>query len=193
LPRRYTFSLGNDMESNSLQGMILIIIVWILVPLIFLGLFMLSRSIVVKAKKGEHQLSTRAGFWAGLIAFSIFLIYELPYIKYPDFTSVSSINIYFWVVILSSVVGYFFLFFLKLTIPTRIAGFVVLFFVFCSLSALFSHYFIQFINDVLMSLSLGLAFGVLVHIIIVPKMINDIFIIEEPKQNISVTSENKNV
>jgi hypothetical protein len=181
------------MESNSLQGMILIIIVWILVPLIFLGLFMLSRSIVVKAKKGEHQLSTRAGFWAGLIAFSIFLIYELPYIKYPDFTSVSSINIYFWVVILSSVVGYFFLFFLKLTIPTRIAGFVVLFFVFCSLSALFSHYFIQFINDVLMSLSLGLAFGVLVHIIIVPKMINDIFIIEEPKQNISVTSENKNV
>ncbi len=181
------------MESNSLQKIILIIVVWILVPFIFLGLFMLSRSIVEKAKKGEHQLSTRAGFWAGLIAFVIFLIYELPSIKYPDFASVSSINISFWFLIISSVAGYFFLHFLKLMIPTRIAGFVVLFFVFCSLSALFSYYFIQSINDVLMSLSLGLAFGVLVHIIIAPKMINDIFIKEESKQNVSVSDKDKNI
>ena len=158
------------MEINSLQKIIVIIVVWILAPFIFGGLYMLSRSIVVRAKKGEHKLSTRAGYWAGLIAFVIFLISELPSIKYPNFTSVYSINIYFWVLLISSVAGYFFLHFLKLTIPTRIAGFVVLLIVFSSLSALFSYYFIQSINDVCMSLSLRLAFGVFIHIIVVPKM-----------------------
>jgi hypothetical protein len=174
------------METNSLQLLIVIVIVWIVVPIILFGLFMLSRSIVNKAKKGEHELSTRAGYWAGLIAFVIFLIYELPSIRFPNFNSISSINISFWVLLVSCIAGYYFLHFLKITIPTRMAGFVVLVFVLCSLSALFSYFFIQSINDVLMSISLGLAFGVLVHIIIDPKMINDIFTNDESKENIIV-------
>jgi len=185
--------MGDNMEANPLQKLIVVVIVWIVVPIILLGLFMLSRSIVNNAKNGEHKLSTRAGFWAGLIAFVIFLIYELPTIKFPDFSSVSSINIYFWVLLIACIAGYFFLHFLKITIPTRMAGFVVLLFVFCSLSALFSYFFIQSINDVLMSLSLGLAFGVLIHIIMAPKMINDIFVTEEPKQTNNVLNDNKNV
>ena len=113
--------------------------------------------------------------WAGLIAFVIYLICELPSIKFPDFNSVSSINFNFWILILACIIGYFFLYVLKITIPTRMAGFVVLLFVFCSLSALFSYFFIQSINDILMSMSLGISFGVFIHIIIAPKMINDIF------------------
>jgi hypothetical protein len=55
-----------------------------------------------------------------------------------------------------------------------------------SLSALFSYFFIQSINDDLMSISLGSAFGVLIHIIKATKMINDIFTTDESKENISV-------
>lgn len=169
------------MKINPLQEVIVIIVVWIVAPMILFGLFVLSRSIVKKAKIGEHKLSTRAGYWAGLIAFVIFLIYEIREIKFPDFDSISYINIHFEYLLAAIVAGYFFLYLLKIIIPTRIAGFVVLLFVFCSLSSLFSYFFIPSINDVLMSLSLGLAFGILIHIIITPKMINDIFSTKETK------------
>jgi hypothetical protein len=163
------------MEVNFLQKLIVVIIVWIVVPAILFGLFILSSSIVKKAKSGEHKLSTQAGFWAGMITFVIFLIYELPLIRFPYFNSVSLIDMSLWMLLLSTVGGYFFLHILKLTIPTRIAGFVVLLLVFCSLSALFNYFFIQSINDILMSMSLGLALGVLIHIILEPKTINIIF------------------
>jgi hypothetical protein len=169
------------MESNIFQRIIIIVVVWIIVPIILFGLHFLSRSIVKQAKNGENKLSTRAGYWAGLIAFVVFLIYESSSMKFPDFNSISSIDLYFWILPLSGIMGYYFLHFLKTMIPTRMAGFVVLLLVFCSLSSLFSYFFIQAINDILMSLSLGTAFGVLIHIIISPKMINDIFKTEEPK------------
>jgi hypothetical protein len=163
------------METNILQKVVVVLVVWVLVPIILFGLFWLSRSIVEKAKSGENKLSTRAGFWAGLILFVIFLIYELPKIKFPDFISITSINFNLFLLIISIMAGYMFLYLLKILIPTRMAGFAVLTFVFCSLSSLFSYFCIQSINDYIMSISLGFAFGALVHIIVSPQMINNIF------------------
>lgn len=170
------------MEENIIENIVKVSIGWIVVPAIFIALFLLAISFMNKAQKGEHKLSTVAGFWAGMIVFVVFLIYHLSSIALPDFSTFSSINFNFWdtiILILAVGGGYGSIFGIEKFWPTRIAGFVVMIITFCSLSALFSYFFIQVYNKILLLLALGFTFGVLLHVIIHPKRINDIFSVQK--------------
>lgn len=147
---------------------------WIVVPVILGGIFMLGRSIMKNVTDGENRTSARAGFWAGLVLFVIYFVYEIQLFKTPEFIKITTLQINILGVIIGAILGFFLLFGIKYFIPTRIVGFVVLVLIFSSSSALYSYIFIQTFNEWLLSSTLGVAFGSLLHITIWPKSIHEI-------------------
>jgi hypothetical protein len=147
---------------------------WIIVPFILIGIFSFSRLIMKNVASGENRISAKAGFWAGLVLFIIYFIYEIPLFKTPEFIKITTLGINIFGIIIGSFLGFFFLFVVKRWIPTRIVGFVVMFLAFSSTSALYSYVFIQTFNRFLLSLTLGVGFGALLHITLWPKSIHEI-------------------
>ncbi len=166
-----------------MKEFITIIVIWVIVPIILFGIVLLASSIVNRTAEGEHRLSVRAGFWAGLVSFVAFVTYEMESFHIPDFTKAASIHLGVIPFLIAIVCGYLFLFILKRFVPTRLGGFIVLLLVFTGTASLFSYFFVQAINDILLSLTLGAALGVLLHMVVAPKYIFDIFSIIEDKES----------
>jgi hypothetical protein len=150
-------------------------VLWMIVPIILFGLIVLASSIVSRTAEGEHRLSVRAGFWAGLVGFVAFVVYEMDSFNIPDFTKAMSIHLNILHFLLAMGFGYFMLYVMKQFVPTRLGGFVVLLLVFTGSTSLFSYFFVQVINDELLSTSLGAALGVLLHMLVSPKYVYVIF------------------
>jgi len=158
-----------------MQRVITFTVFWILVPFIMLGLIAIADSIVRKTAEGPHRLSVRAGYWAGFVAFVTFVVYQKNPITVPELSTKVDINLSALSFVAAAAVGYVLLVAIKRMIPTRMGGFLVLFLVFAGSSSLFSYLFVQEINDIILSSTLGLAFGVLVHTIISPQSVYDLF------------------
>lgn len=161
-----------------------VVVLWLVVPIILFGVVLLASSIVSRTSEGEHRLSVRAGFWAGLVAFVAFVAYEIDSFHIPDFTKAASLHLSLIYFFLAIAFGYLFLFFLKKFIPTRLGGFIVFILVFTGASSLFSYFFVQAINHILLSATLGVALGALIHMIVAPKYVYDIFAKTEQKNPI---------
>jgi hypothetical protein len=160
---------------DQINGIISIIVLWIIVPIILLGIIVLAGWIVKRTAEGEHRLSVKAGYWAGLIGFVAFVVYEKQSFHLPEISKAVAIELSLIYFGLAVCFGLFLLHILKLFIPTRLAGFVVLLLVFSGASSLFSYFFVQSVNDVLLSCALGVSLGVLLHVIVFPKNVHDIF------------------
>lgn len=157
------------------------IVLWLVVPSIMVGLIVVGRSIVKRAVEGENKVTARAGWWAGLVLFVIYFIYKLPSFQIPEIIIDRTLELNLRGVILGTLVGFVLLWILKICISSRVVGFIILFLVFSGTSLLYSYFFIRTFNDILLSSTLGIAFGVLLHIIVMPKSIQDIF--TEQKSN----------
>ncbi|KAF0146365.1 MAG: hypothetical protein FD156_33 [Nitrospirae bacterium] len=163
-------------ENNGIKNIFTFVAYWVVVPLILVGLFFLGRSIMLNVPMGENRTSARSGFWAGLVLFVIYFVYEIALFKTPEFVKIETLQLNIWGVISGLFLGFAMLFGIKYLIPTRIVGFLILFLTFSSASALYSYVFIQTFNEWLLSSTLGVAFGALLHIMIWPKSIHDIFV-----------------
>jgi len=154
---------------------LIFIVLWLIVPSIMVGLIVVGRSIVKRAVEGENKVTARAGWWAGLVLFVIYFIYKLPSFQIPEIIIDRTLELNLRGVILGTLVGFVLLWILKICISSRVVGFIILFLVFSGTSLLYSYFFIRTFNDILLSSTLGIAFGVLLHIIVMPKSIQDIF------------------
>jgi len=158
------------------------IVLWLIVPSIMVGLIVMGRSIVKRAVEGENKVTARAGWWAGLVLFVIYFIYKLPSFQIPEIIIDRTLELNLRGVILGTLVGFFLLLILKICISSRVVGFIILLLVSSGTSLLYSYFFIRTFNDILLSSTLGIAFGVLLHIIVMPKSIQDIFTGQKSKK-----------
>ncbi|MDP2278075.1 MAG: hypothetical protein Q8K51_07620, partial [Nitrospirota bacterium] len=78
---------------------------WIVVPVILGGIFMLGRSIMKNVTDGENRTSARAGFWAGLVLFVIYFVYEIQLFKTPEFIKITTLQINILGVIIGAILG----------------------------------------------------------------------------------------
>ena len=158
------------------------ILLWLIIPSIMAGLVLMGRSIVKRAVEGENKVTARAGWWAGLVLFVIYFIYKMPSFQVPEIIIDRTLELNLRGVIFGTLVGFVLLWILKIFISTRVVGFIILFLVFSGTSFLYSYFFIRTFNDILLSSTLGIAFGVLLHIIVMPKSIQDIFTGQKSKK-----------
>ena len=155
------------------------IVLWVIVPVIMAGLALMSRTITNRIAEGENKVSSRAGLWAGLVLFVIYFIYKMPPFRVPEVLIDKTLKLNLWGVVLGMLIGFGLLWGLKKLIFTRVIGFIILLLVFSGTSLLYSYFFIRTFNDFLLSSTLGIAFGALLHIIVMPKSIQDIFVVEK--------------
>ena len=138
------------------------------VPLILIALLFFSLRTVRRVGKTELKSSARAGFWAGFVLLAIFIISQLDRMQLP--TGEFGVPLSFDPVSLLAglVLGFVFLWLVRLSLPTRLVGITIMLLTATSTIALFSFIFVEGLRRTVLYLSLGLALGILFHVIIIP-------------------------
>jgi len=147
------------------------LIPWIIVPIILLALFLFSVNILTKIKEPEHKVSANAGFWAGLILFVIYIVSQFQYVKKPRFEFSSIPGLALIPLILGFLIGFFFLWLVRLLLPTRFVGGTTLLLSAASLIALFNFIFVESLRSTMLYMALGVALGVQIHLVLFPSSI----------------------
>lgn len=160
---------------QDLQQGISLIVYWIVVPLIMFALFLFAVNIASRAPNSEAKTSAKAGMWAGLILFVIFVINQMESLYSPDFRTTVLVNVSFWLVAFGTILGFCLLLGVRFLLPTRQVGFIVLILTTASTASLYSYVFIASIRHFALSTTLGLGLGALLHIIILPSSVKELF------------------
>ncbi|MBI4094564.1 MAG: hypothetical protein HY436_02025 [Candidatus Liptonbacteria bacterium] len=140
------------------------VIIWTFVPLIVLLVLAFSRTFTDETTDKAHKDASRAGFWAGILLFAMTLIYQVGIFIREGFPR-EMLYQGFSVEWAAGGAAAGFLLFAgrhKATSP-RFAGLEVLLATSLSLYVLLHYFFIRTYNAELLSVTLGLAFGALVH------------------------------
>jgi len=147
-----------------------VVVVLLLVAIIYIADTATRRA----AKGSEYRLSARAGWWAGVLSFILYINVlsfvakiDVPGKGYP----------YLLVVPLTLVLGYYLVSFIKKVIIKRYGGFAVMFMVFVGASTLFTLLVVpnQDLKKIISWATYGLAFGILIRAILHPKTIEDFY------------------
>ena len=141
---------------------------WTVVPIILLALFVFSLTIVSRLREPESKASARAGVWAGLVLFVTFVLSQLRELREPQFTFAAVPDLDTAPLIIGVVVGFIFLWTVRLLLRTPVVGVTTLLLCAGSTSALYSFLFIESLRPTMLYLALGVAFGVLFHIVLFP-------------------------
>ncbi len=154
------------------------IVIWIIVPVVILAVLTLAIRITQSASDIDLKVSARAGFWAGLLLFVVYIVSQLATLQNTDFTLQyfnyqPQFNLF--VTIAGVVAGFAVLSGIKFLIPTRLVGLVTLFLTWGSTSALFSYIFIETTRDLVMCFALGFIVGVLIYIMVFPAPFQEIW------------------
>lgn len=153
---------------------IALILFWVFVPGIMLGVVALGKRLASKVENPEMKTSARAGWWAGMVLFVFFFIYQIPKFRLPTSLVDPSIELSYLGAFIGALVGFIILFGLRALIESRAIGLITMLLSFSGTSALYSYFFIRMHNDVLMSSSLGVAFGALLYVVIFPKKMHEL-------------------
>ena len=145
-------------------------IIFVVIPAIIVAFFIIAALLPGRAADGNATFSGRAGFWAGLVIFAGFSVSAISGITAPDF-SVDRLPSFNWFgAIVGLLVGFFFLFFVEGALPSRGIGVLTLILSAASTIGLFSYLFTSGIRDFTMYLTLGALLGVLINVIVDPKV-----------------------
>jgi len=148
---------------------------WIIVPSIILALFIFALIVARSVTDSEQKASAWAGFWAGLVVFVIYVVSQLNSLHKLDFKFSTLPGLLLAPLLLGFVVGFIFIWLVKAVIPTRVVGFITLLLTASSTSALFTYIFINSLRASVLYGALGTALGILLHIILFPASVRDMF------------------
>jgi len=150
--------------------------VWVIVPIILISLFFHGVFLMLRIENVNIKTSANAAFKAGLILFIIYVFYSFQYIgSYSKTFNYYDIRLNLIYLFMGIGIGFLLLFLINKIKSTSVISFIILILTFSSTSALFSYLFIQIFNNILISFTLGLAFGTFLYIIINPNSINTLF------------------
>ena len=148
-----------------------LIVLWGVVPAIFVAVFIFGIIIVKRTAYDERRTSARAGFWAGLVLFIGYVISQSHTLKMPAsiFRYLPELDLL--PAAIGFVIGFLFLWGVRFLLLTRMVGLVSLILSAVSTSGLYSYVFIDTLRDKMLFAALGFAFGALLHIVIFPSSI----------------------
>lgn len=154
---------------------LLTLIPWLVLPIVIITLLIFSMTIIRRVKEPESKLSARAGFWAGIILFVIFIVSQLGDVREPrfDFSSVPGFD--FIPLIVGGLIGFALLWAIRMTVSTRFVGVLTLLLTAASTIALYSFVFLESLRATVLYASLGIALGVLVHVVLLPSSIRTLW------------------
>lgn len=177
-PAPRSLSSSNNDFASALLGFIYGSVVWVVIPLIILSMLIFSLMIVANVTVPDSKVSVRAGLLAGLVLFVIYVVSQLQSIHVPDLSNYSPHFNWFngIVLLIGFIVGFFFLWGIRILAPTRLVGLLTLILSAASLSALFSYFFASNVRDVTLFFALSTVFGILVHVMFFPKTLREIFV-----------------
>jgi hypothetical protein len=141
---------------------IALIFLWIIVPCIMLGwlLYALSKA---------RTTSSRAGFWAGLVIFVVFVISQLGLVRTPDLNPSALPQLELLPLLGGALVGFVILFMVRIIKADALMGIVTLLLSAASSIALFSYIFMAGARNGMGYLALGTVFGALLFVVFFPQ------------------------
>ncbi len=155
----------------------MVAVYWIVI-VIMLGILGIAFLIVRRCPRSDQKVSAKSGFWAGLVAFVIYVpISGLQDLSKPTLKlhsipeTVSSLG----TAGIGVFIGFMFLWLVKILAPTRLVGLIVLILSFAGPSALYTYIFLENLTNTVLFGSLGVALGTLLHTMIFPKPFREIF------------------
>ena len=142
---------------------------WLIIPSLLLQLILLGKKIGVRVKEQERKISAQAGWWAGLVLFAFFFVNQFANFAIPEAFSTPSININLMTCSGGIAVGMLSLWLFKKYLSQKAIGAVTALLSYSGSMSLYSYLFIRTYNELLLSATLGLVFGVLLYLIVFPK------------------------
>ncbi len=148
---------------------------WVIIPAVIFSLFVFSFRVTTTITESELKISSRAGFWAGLLLFVIYVIGQLNAIRKPVL-EYSPLPGFLWLPMgFGSILGFAILWLIKIVLPTRLVGLITLLLCSVSTSALFTYIFLDSLRVWVLYLTLGTSLGILLHIVFFPASVKGIF------------------
>jgi hypothetical protein len=151
------------------------VIQWVILPSIMFALFAFAWIVASTAKNPELKVSSWAGFWAGLVIFVTYVVSQLGHIREPDLHFSSLPGFQFLPSGWGLGTGFVFLGLVRHVVPTRLVGLITLMLAACSTCALFTYIFIDSLRVSILYWTLGIALGILLHIVLFPSSVEHIF------------------
>lgn len=167
---------GNDFARRMSEFLktIFDFVIWVLVPFILLVVIWYVHSLKKRMPDHKQKDTIRAGFWAGVILFFMVLIYQVGIFLqtgFPENELYQGFNVP--LAIVGAVASFFAFSGGKRVLPPELLSLIVLVVTFVSLWGLLHYLFIRTWNEPLLSLILGMTFGMLVHFATSPSSIHE--------------------
>jgi hypothetical protein len=178
-----------------LAHIIEITVEWLILPSIMLSVFAFAWAIAKTARPADLKASAWAGLFAGLVTFVIYVVSQLSRIHDPDFRFTTLPDLLVQPVASGVVLGFVFLWLIRLALPTRLVGILTLMLSTASTSALFTYVFLTLLRIQVLYWTLGTALGVFLHVVVFPGSVRHIFgtlpasISEEPSSHVDKQPE----
>jgi hypothetical protein len=154
-----------------MREIISLIVLWGVVPSIFVALLIFGMIIVRRTSYDERKTSARAGFWAGLVLFIGYVISQSHTLKMPAsiFRYLPELDLL--PAAIGFMIGFLFLWGVRFLLLTRMVGLVSLILSAVSTSGFYSYVFMDTLRDKVVFAALGFAFGALLHIVFFPSSV----------------------
>lgn len=143
---------------------------WLVIPGIIAYIFLFALSVERRQVDPDRKTSARAGLWAGMILFVVFVVTQLHYVTPPSSLTAGAFpDLNAFVVLVFGTLGFAAFFAIRRMIPTRLIGFAMLVLAGGSSIALYTYLFLSPLKDLIILLVLGLMLGVFMHIMVFPE------------------------
>lgn len=150
------------------------VVIWTYVPIIMGMVIFYAYMIADKIEHTHYKKTARSGFWAGFILFLIVLIYQVGVFLtngFPDDPIYKGFNLL--LAIGAALITYPIFYSGKKTSP-KLAGWIVLALTTISFWTLFHYLFVHTYNEYILSMALGVSFGVFAHTAFTPVSLDDL-------------------
>jgi cytochrome bd-type quinol oxidase subunit 2 len=140
-------------------------VIWVITPTILGVILMLTRSVIAKTDDKPRKSAMRSGFWAGILLFLMVLIYQVAiFLKdgFPEKEIFQGFNI--WLALGSGILAFFIFLGGKKMVSPQLSGFATLLIVFVVSYAMLHYLVIRTWNELVLSLTLGITFGIMSHL-----------------------------
>jgi len=150
------------------------VVIWTYVPTVLGMVIAFAYTIAGKMENKHYKKTARSGFWAGFVLFLIMLVYQVGVFLrngFPDDPIYKGFSV---LLALGAVLITYPIFYTgKKTSPT-LAGWIVLAATSLSFYMLFHYLFVHTYNEYILSMVMGVSFGIFAHTAFTPVSLDDL-------------------
>lgn len=141
---------------------------WVFAPAMMLGSVALSRITAERLLSREDRIAARAGWWAGVLLFVLYFLYQFPGFEVPQLFVSPRLELNLIGATSGLLAGFLILRSLNVLMETKVYPFLLLLLSFGGAAAWYHYVFVGTYNALLLSVCLGIALGLLLHVALFP-------------------------